>query len=52
MGTTDNPVEAARLIQADDGMAVGVLYAERLPVWQPANQISAELAEIEEELRV
>jgi 2-oxoglutarate ferredoxin oxidoreductase subunit beta len=52
MGTTDNPVEAARLIQADDGMALGLLYAERLPVWQPANQVSAELAEIEEEFRV
>ena len=52
MGTTDNPVEAARLIQADDGMAVGLLYAERLPVWQPPNQVSAELAELEEEFRV
>jgi 2-oxoglutarate ferredoxin oxidoreductase subunit beta len=52
MGTTDNAAEAARLIQADDGMALGLLYAERLPVWQPPNQVSAGLSEIEEEFRV
>ena len=49
---TDNPVEAARLIQADDGKALGLLYAERLPVWQPMNQVSATLAEIEQEFRI
>jgi 2-oxoglutarate ferredoxin oxidoreductase subunit beta len=49
---TDNPVEAARLIQADDGKALGLLYAERLPVWQPTNQTSTTLAEIEQEFRI
>ena len=49
---TDNPVEAARLIQADDGKALGLLYAERLPVWQPMNQVSATLVEIEQEFRI
>ena len=49
---TDNPVEAARLIQADDGKALGLLYAERLPVWQPTNQVSTTLAEIEREFRI
>jgi 2-oxoglutarate ferredoxin oxidoreductase subunit beta len=52
LGTTSNPVEAARLIQADDGMALGLLYSERLPVWQPRNETSATLADIEEELRL
>jgi 2-oxoglutarate/2-oxoacid ferredoxin oxidoreductase subunit beta len=52
LGTTSSPVEAARLIQADDGMALGLLYSERLPVWQPRNETSATLADIEEELRL
>jgi len=52
MAATDNAAEAARLIQADDGMALGLLYAERLPVWQPENRSSTTLTEIEEEFRV
>jgi 2-oxoglutarate ferredoxin oxidoreductase subunit beta len=52
LDTTSNAVEAARLIQADDGMALGLLYQERLPMWQPENQPSATVAEIEEEFRV
>jgi 2-oxoglutarate ferredoxin oxidoreductase subunit beta len=49
---TSNAVEAARLIQADDGMAVGLIYAEQLPVWQPGTEVSASLASVEEEFRV
>ena len=45
-------VEAARAIQADDGMALGVLYADRLPVWQPAYEPRASLEAIEKEFRV
>jgi 2-oxoglutarate ferredoxin oxidoreductase subunit beta len=50
LGPTDNPAEAARLIQLDDGMALGVLYAQHLPVWQPKPTASASLADIEAEL--
>ncbi len=52
LGPTDNAVEAARVIQGDDGMGLGVLYQERLPVWQPKNEIRSTLADIEEEIRV
>ncbi len=52
MEPTDNPAEAARLIQADDGMALGLLYAQRLPVWQPVAHVTAAPADIEAEFRV
>jgi 2-oxoglutarate ferredoxin oxidoreductase subunit beta len=52
LATTNNPVEAARLIQADDGMALGLLYQERLPSWQPENRASTTLAAIEKEFLV
>jgi 2-oxoglutarate ferredoxin oxidoreductase subunit beta len=45
---TDDPVEAARSIQGDDGMALGLFYARRSPVWQPANRVSARVADLEE----
>ena len=46
---TDDPVEAARFIQADDGMALGLFYVRRLPVWQPQNQPTATPADLERE---
>jgi 2-oxoglutarate ferredoxin oxidoreductase subunit beta len=49
---TSNAVEAARLIQADDGMSLGLIYAEDLPVWQPASEASAALAAFEAEFRL
>jgi 2-oxoglutarate ferredoxin oxidoreductase subunit beta len=52
LGPTDNPVEAARLIQGDDGMGQGLFYAQRLPVWQPHNQATATVADFEREFRV
>jgi 2-oxoglutarate ferredoxin oxidoreductase subunit beta len=52
MEPTDSPAEAARLIQADDGMALGLLYAQRLPVWQPVAHVTAAPADIEAEFRV
>lgn len=51
-GTSDEPIEAARQIHADDGMGQGVLYAERLPVWQPANEATASLVTLEQEFLV
>jgi len=50
--TTDNPVEAARLMQADDGMGTGLLYAEQHPVWQPENEVRRDMSEIEEAFRI
>jgi 2-oxoglutarate ferredoxin oxidoreductase subunit beta len=32
---TDDPVEAARRIQADDGMSIGVVYRNAYPVFRP-----------------
>jgi 2-oxoglutarate ferredoxin oxidoreductase subunit beta len=52
MQPTDNPAEAAHLIQADDGMGLGVLYAQRLPIWQPANHATATPADLEAEFEV
>jgi 2-oxoglutarate ferredoxin oxidoreductase subunit beta len=51
-GPTDNPAEAARLIQDDDGMAMGLLYAQRLPTWRPASAKRATLVDIEAEFRL
>jgi 2-oxoglutarate ferredoxin oxidoreductase subunit beta len=49
---TTSSVEAAHLIQADDGMSLGLIYAERLPVWRPVFGPGTSLVEIEEELRL
>lgn len=46
---TDDLAEAARRIQGDDGMTLGVLYAVRLPIWQPRCQPTAMLADLEAE---
>jgi 2-oxoglutarate ferredoxin oxidoreductase subunit beta len=46
---TDDPVEAARRIQADNGMSTGLIYSRRLPVWQPPNRVNTTLKEIEQE---
>lgn len=52
IGATKNAVEAARLIQQDDGMALGLLYHEILPAWQPRPAPAVTLEQIEAELRV
>lgn len=49
---TDDPVEAARRIQADDGMSTGVIYQGRYPVFRPANEAGGSLEAIEKELRL
>ena len=46
---TDDPIEAARHIQADDGMSLGVIYAQSLPTWLPPHLSQASLPEIEAE---
>jgi 2-oxoglutarate ferredoxin oxidoreductase subunit beta len=52
LGPTDNPAQAAHLMQMDDGMALGTLYAQQLPVWQPANHATASPADFDQEFRI
>ena len=49
---TSDPLEAARLINADDGLGLGIVYAEQMPVWQPRTDASRSVEALEEELRV
>ena len=49
---TDDPVEAARRIQADDGMSIGHLFAQTLPVWQPENNATIEVSALTQEFEV
>ncbi len=52
-GTASNdPVAAAARIQGDDGMALGLIYAQQLRVWQPQPAASATVASLDEEFRV
>ncbi|MCU7802814.1 MAG: 2-oxoacid:ferredoxin oxidoreductase subunit beta [Candidatus Thiodiazotropha sp. (ex Lucinoma annulata)] len=46
---TEDRIKAAQIIQADDGMATGVIYASQYPVWQPDNQKETELSLLEQE---
>ncbi|MEJ2610744.1 MAG: 2-oxoacid:ferredoxin oxidoreductase subunit beta [Candidatus Thiodiazotropha sp.] len=46
---TDDRIKAAQIIQADDGLATGIIYATPFPVWQPENKKEAELSELERE---
>ena len=49
---TDDPVRAAQVIQADDGLGSGVIYAKRFPVWQPDNRTDSDLPTIEQEFQL
>ena len=49
---TADPREAAQLINGDDGLGLGIIYAERLPVWQPRNEQTRSVDAIAEEFRV
>ena len=51
-GPIEDPVDAARRIHADDGMAVGLIYSQHLPVWQPLSESAITVATLEEEFRV
>ena len=44
---TDDPVEAAKRIHADDGMSSGLLYQTRIPVWQPERKVSTQIDQLE-----
>ena len=48
-GATDDPVEAARRIQADDGMSTGVIFRGAYPAFRPGGARRGELGAIERE---
>ena len=50
VSATDDPVEAARRIQADDGMGLGVLFQQVVEVWQPNNRVETRVEAFEEAL--
>lgn len=50
-GTAD-AVEAARQLQADDGLGLGVFYRAELPIWPRREPSSGSLAELEREFPV
>jgi len=49
---SDNMLDAARQVHADDGMGQGIFYDERLPVWSPHHEPTRSLAALEEEFLV
>jgi 2-oxoglutarate ferredoxin oxidoreductase subunit beta len=49
---TNDPVEAAQRIHSDDGMALGPIYSQQLPVWRPLKEAVTTVATLEEEFRV
>ena len=46
---TDNPVEAAQRIQADDGMSTGIIFRHEYPVFRPGSGVDAGMGSIESE---
>ena len=50
--TTADPLEAARRIQSDDGMSLGIIYRRELPVFQPGAPAREPAAAIESEFRL
>jgi 2-oxoglutarate ferredoxin oxidoreductase subunit beta len=50
--TTGDPVEAARRIQADDGMSLGIIYRREAPVFQPGDAAQMPASAIEDEFRL
>jgi 2-oxoglutarate ferredoxin oxidoreductase subunit beta len=53
---TSDPAEAARRIQADDGMSTGIIYRSDYPAFQPGNGAAggpvAGIEAFESELRI
>jgi 2-oxoglutarate ferredoxin oxidoreductase subunit beta len=50
--TTDNPIEAAQRIQADDGMSSGIIFRNNYPVFQPGTGIEAGTGTMESEFTI
>jgi 2-oxoglutarate ferredoxin oxidoreductase subunit beta len=49
---TDNPIEAAQRIQADDGMSMGVIFQRQYPVFQPGTGVDTGMGSIESEFTI
>ena len=52
MEPTDDPVQAATCLQADDGKSLGRIFAQQLPVWQPRSEGTASVSDLEEAFRI
>ena len=52
LGPTHDAARAAELIQRDDGMALGILYAEQLPIYSSTHDAHASLDLIEAEFEL
>jgi len=50
--TTNNPIEAAQRIQADDGMSTGIIFQNRYPVFRPGTGVDAGMGSIESEFLI
>jgi 2-oxoglutarate ferredoxin oxidoreductase subunit beta len=48
-GASTNLADAVRQVQGDDGMGLGIIYAERRAMWQPHREPTGSLATLEEE---
>jgi len=49
---TSDPVEAARRIQADDGMSTGIIFRSEYPVFRPGTGVDRGMGSIESEFAV
>ena len=52
LGPTHDAARAAELIQRDDGMALGILYAEQLPIYSSTHDAHTSLDRIEAEFEL
>lgn len=51
--TTSDPILAAQLIQADDGMSTGILYQRDIPAFQPGSgNVEAHVGQFEAEFEI
>jgi len=50
--TTNNPIEAAQRIQADDGMSTGIIFRNEYPVFKPGTGVDSGMGSIESEFTI
>lgn len=50
--TTNNPIEAAQRIQADDGMSTGILFQNDYPVFSPGSGVESDAGSFESEFTI
>jgi 2-oxoglutarate ferredoxin oxidoreductase subunit beta len=49
---TSDPITAARRIQADDGMSMGIIFQADYPAWQPSSGEDSVVADFEKEFEL